>query len=208
MKLTIGIENFNEILNKGYSLDVIFLLKCIYENNDISALVTESTKISNLYATLKRKALISEEEDKLTTIGQELLVFTESKTLKRIPKKKIENTDFNLWWSSFPGTDTFTYKNVTFSGCRSLRQNKEECRLKFDKILLEGEYTASQLIKALEYDVLAKKEQSVKTKANKLSYMQNSLTYLNQRGYENFIELITSGNKIEESQTMLTGTDI
>jgi hypothetical protein len=47
--------------------------------------------------------------------------------------------------------------------------------------------------------VLQKKESSLKNSTNKLTYMQNSLTYLNQRSFEPFIELIKEGNKVEET---------
>ena len=96
---------------------------------------------------------------------------------------------------------------MTFTGSRTLRNSKDDCRLKFDKILLEGEYTPEQLIEALSFDVLQKKEASVKEKTNKLKYMQNSLTYLNQRSYEPFIELIQEGAVIKETQ-QIGGTDI
>jgi hypothetical protein len=86
--------------------------------------------------------------------------------------------------------------------------NRDECRLAFDKILIEGEYPASTLINALLYDVTQKKEMSVKTGNNKLSYMQNSLTYLNQRSYEPFIELMNEGVVIQESNNVQYGTDI
>jgi len=49
---------------------------------------------------------------------------------------------------------------------------------------------------------------SVKTGNNKLSYMQNSLTYLNQRSYEPFIELMNEGVVIQESNNVQYGTDI
>ena len=52
------------------------------------------------------------------------------------------------------------------------------------------------------------KENSVKAKANKLTYMQNSLSYLNQRAFEPFIELIKEGNKIEEASEQFKGFDI
>jgi len=56
--------------------------------------------------------------------------------------------------------------------------------------------------------VLQKKENSVKTDANKLSFMQNSLTYLNQRTFDPFIELIKEGHKIVETPQQLNSTDI
>lgn len=149
-------------------------------------------KIANLRQGLIRKGLITEEEE-LTVNGTQLLEFVESKGEKKYVKRKPATAEFDKWWKTFPGTDIFTHKNRKFSGNRSLRTGKEECRLKFDKILIEGEYTAEQLIAALEYDVLSKKEASVTEGTNKLKYMQNSLTYLNQRSYEPFIELIQEG---------------
>jgi len=174
---------------------------------DIADMLNGSIKISNIYQSLVRKGLITDDGSELTLIGKDLLEFIETPMVNKFVKKKVDTLEFEQWWKAFPGTDTFTHKDRTFSGSRSLRQNKEGCKLKFDKILLEGEYTAEDLIKALEYDVLQKKENSIKQKANKLTYMQNSLTYLNQRSFEPFIELIKQGRQISEAQET-GGTDI
>jgi len=158
-------------------------------------------KIAALLSGLIRKGLISEHDEKITLLGKELLSFIDSKEEKKIVKQKPATTEFNDWWLTYPGTDTFTHNGKSFSGSRTLRQNKDECRLKYDKILLEGEYTSSQLIEALKFDVLQKKEASLKDNTNKLTYMQNSLTYLNQRSYEAFIELINEGITIKETKS-------
>jgi len=142
----------------------------------------------------------------LTTIGVELLVFLDSKEETKLVKRKSATSDFELWYKTFPGTDTFTHKGKTFTGSRNLRQNPADCRIKFDKILIEGEYTTKELIEALKFDVLQKKEASVQENTNKLKYMQNSLTYLNQRSYEPYIELIKEGIQIKETQS--NGTDV
>lgn len=204
MTLKITPYHFEELIKKGYSLDVIYLLKLIEQQIDVEALCKESVKISALYQTLMRKGLISTAGDKLTTEGIELLKFIESSEETKIIKRKPANKEFEEWWKTYPGTDTFTHKDRKFTGARSLRQNKEECKLKFDKILLEGEYTASQLIQALEFDVLQKKENSLKTGVNRLTYMQSSITYLNQRSYESFIELLKETPKTDFSEP--TGT--
>ena len=81
-----------------------------------------------------------------------------------------------------------------------MRVKKDDCKLKLKKILDEGEYTTDELVAALEYEVLQKKENSVKAGENKLKYMQNSLTYLNQRTFEPFIELIREGANIPAEQ--------
>jgi hypothetical protein len=89
-----------------------------------------------------------------------------------------------------------------------MRVKKDDCKAKLNAILQEGEYTIEELIAALKYEVLQKKENSYASKINKLCYMQNSLTYLNQRSFEPFIELIREGKTIEEKPIIKGGTDI
>lgn len=208
MKLTIHPEKFLEIIKKSYSLDIIYLLKLIEQNYDVSDLCKKNVKINVLYNTLIRKGLITETEGKLTILGTELLEFIESKSSTKFKKKKFENDGFDSWWETYPGTDKFEHKRKSFPATRALRANKDECRAKFNKILLEGDYTSEQLIEALKYDVQSKKDNSVSTGANKLSFMQNSLTYLNQRTFEPFIEIIKEGKVIENNDYYAGSTDI
>lgn len=206
MNLEINLHHFEELIKKGYSLDIIFLLLLIEKNIDITEMFNNSAKISAIYQSLVRKGLITDHDEKLTIMGKELISFIKTKGEEKIVKKKTSLTEFETWWKTFPGTDTFTHKGRKFTGSRSLRQNKEDCKVKFNKILLEGDYTAKQLTDALQYDVEQKKEASIKQGTNKLTYMQNSLTYLNQRSYEPFIELINEGTEIEHVPQ--SGTDI
>lgn len=166
-------------------------------------------KIASLYQGLIRKGLITS-TDELTVNGTELLAFLETKgeSGKKFIKKKPATAEFEQWYKTFPGTDTFTHRGRTFTGSRSLRHSKDDCRMKFEKILLEGEYTATELIEALKYDVLQKKEASVSENTNKLKYMQNSLTYLNQRSYESFIELIKEKGSSDIELAPSGSTDI
>ena len=55
---------------------------------------------------------------------------------------------------------------------------------------------------------MQKKENSLKTGVNKMTFMQNSLTYLNQSTFEPYIELIKEGQKIQEAPQTFKGTDI
>ncbi|HQJ73560.1 MAG TPA: hypothetical protein PLW74_01615 [Candidatus Dojkabacteria bacterium] len=206
MKLKIAPSNFIELVKKQYSLDNIYMLKMIDEGIDLEEVCKESARFNSLYTSLERKGLVS--GGKVTMIGKELIVFTESESADKIVKRKPATSEFAMWWAAYPGTDTFEHKGRKFIGSRSLRQNKDECRLKFDKILIEGEYSVGELIAALEYDVLMKKENSVKTGNNKLSYMQNSLTYLNQRSFESFIELIRAGKAEKEEKQIGNAIDI
>ena len=206
MILKLTPHHYEELIKKSYSLDHIYLLKLIEQKVDIIEICKNSLKIAAIYQGLLRKGLITD-QDKLTLTGKDLLDFLETDEETKIVKKKIVSKDFDEWWKTYPGTDTFIHKNKKFTGSRSLRQNKEACRLKFNKIIDEGEYTVSQLIEALSYDVNQKKQNSIATGTNKLTYMQNSLTYLNQCSYEPFIELINEGlfNKPTNSDY---GTDI
>jgi hypothetical protein len=209
MKLNVTPQQFEELIKKGYNLDVIFLLKLIDEQYDVSPLCEGSMKIASVYQTLIRKALITKDDEKITTLGKDLLEFMDAKSTGRLIKRKPATTDFEEWWKAYPGTDSFEYKGKKFTGTRAIRKGKDECRLKFDKILLEGEYTAVQLIAALNYELLQKKESSVSTNSNRMTFMQNSVTYLNQRAFEAYIELINDGAKVDIAPQKPTGgTDI
>ena len=208
MKLNVNPQQFEELIRKGYNIDVIFLLKLIDEQYDVSPLCDGSMKIGSVYHSLIRKGLITT-DDRLTTAGRDLLQFMNTKGGARIIKKRPATTDFEEWWKTYPGTDSFEYKGKSFKGTRSLRLYKDDCRLKFDKIILEGEYTAQQLIAALNYEILQKKEASVATNSNRLTFMQGSVVYLNQRTFEPFIELINDGATIDVAPQKPTGgTDI
>lgn len=208
MNLNLHTSHFKQIIENGYSLDMVFLLKLAEEEECLESFCNGSPKLEALYQGIYRKGLISV-EDKLTLTGKSVLEFltTAEETTKFVKKRKTSD-DFELWWKAYPGTDTFTHKKQNFTGTRSMRAKKDDCKAKLNSILAEGEYTIKEMIAALEYEVMQKKENSYKTKTNKLSYMQNSLTYLNQRTFEPFIELVREGKKIVEAPIITGGTDI
>lgn len=207
MNLTLTFSHFKELTKAGYSLDMLCFIRLIEEGNDPDEMCADDAKMKMLYQTVRRKGLLSE-TNKITIIGKQVLSFLDEKVEVKIPKKKKNDTGFDAWWNTYPGTDTFTYKTVPFAGTRSMRVKKEDCKVKFNNILAEGEYTAGELIAALQYEVLQKKENSLKTKVNRLTFMQNSLTYLNQRSFEPFIELVREGKTIKESPEPVKGMDI
>lgn len=196
MKLNITPQHFLEIIKKGFDLNQIFLLRYINGNIDLSSLYTESVKIDIMRATLERKGLLTE-EGKITTIGQELLLFMETKIAGKIVRKKVDDSLFAQFWENYPKTDTLVFPNKRFNGCRTLRQNESACRLKFDEYILNGIYTGEEIVEALKYDVTNKKEMSLKTNTNKLTYMQNSLSYLNQKTFDSYIGINESISKEE-----------
>ena len=209
MRLNISAHQFEELIKRGHNLDVIFLLKLVDEQYDVSPLCEKSMKIASVYQSLIRKGLITKDDEKITVLGRDLLVFMDTKIDTKIIRRKPATTDFEEWWKTYPGTDSFEYKGKSFKGTRALRLHKDDCRLKFDKILLEGDYTAEQLIAALNFEVNQKKEISITENSNRLKFMQGSSVYLNQRAFEPFIELINDGATITEAKLKPTGgTDI
>ena len=181
MKLHITPQQFEELIKKSYSLDIIYLLKLIEAEYDVEPLYENSMRLSAIYQSLRRKGLIAEDENRLTTTGKDLLAFVgEDKTQKKFVKRKPHATLFEEWWKTYPGTDTFSYNGKKFRGTRALRKDKQACKIKFDAILNEGDYTAQQLIGALKFEIEQKVLESMRRGTNRLTYMQNSLTYLNQ----------------------------
>ena len=207
MNLNIQISHFEQLLKNGYSLDMLFLLKLAEEGECLESLCNGSPKLEALYQGIYRKGLITV-EDKLTLTGKSLLEFTTTEESTTFVRKKKTNDAFDLWWKAYPGTDTFKINGKSFTGTRSLRAKKDECKIKLDKILDEGEYTIKELLEALEFEVNQKVNNSIKTGVNKMSFMQNSLTYLNQRTFEPFIELIREGHKQEIDTPISGSTDI
>lgn len=182
----IDVEKFKELRSRGLSLDLIFIL----ENWEDCR---KEESIKPLLLTLDRKGYTL--GGLVTQSGKELL---ESLTSKKIKTKKFPKfeDEFDRWWKIYPGTTEFTYRGRTFTGSRALRVKKEECKTKFESILSKGT-TGEEMLMALEKEIEQKKNESLKTGQNKLNFMQNTLTYLNQRTFEPYIELIkeSSNNK-------------
>lgn len=201
MKFNVTPSHFEQLLKQSYSLDHIFLLKLVEANIDIQPLTDGSMKIAGLYQSLVRKGLVSDVTQEITQIGRELLTFADTEVKEPMKKLKQKSSDFETWWNAFPATDNFEHRNKKFSGSRGLKRSREDCRIKFNKILAEGEYTAQLITDATALDVFLKKEASVKNNENRLSFIQNSLTYLTQRSFEPFIEMIKTGMEIPNAQT-------
>jgi hypothetical protein len=188
MKLDLTADHYIELIKKSYSLDQIYLLNLISEEFDVSPLIEESKKVKAIYSSLIRKGMISEDE-KLTTLGLDLIEFVSKKTNKKFIKKKAERSDFDDWWDVYPTTDHFVMGTKTFKGTRALRINTEKCRLVFNQIINEGKYTKDDLIRALEYEIKMRKSNSLRKNSNELSWMKSSEPYLNQKAFDAFVKL-------------------
>lgn len=208
MNLKLTLFHFKELQRLGFTLDMIFLLKLSDDNVDLGKVCIGNAKLEIILQGILRKGLITPQY-KITLMGRNLINFlNEEAPQEKLAKVKTHADDFERWWKAYPGTDTFTHNGVKFQGTRAFRAKKEDCQVKFNSILNEGDYTADDMIAAIEFDVLQKKENSFKTKTNRLTFLQNTLTYLNQRTFEPFIELIKEGHKVEISKPISKGTDI
>lgn len=210
MKFKITVSHFEYLIKNSYSLDHIYLLKLVEANIDIQSMIDGSMKIAGLYQSLVRKGLVSVSTQEITQAGREILAYVDSEVKEPMKKRRQSSSDFDKWWSAFPSTDNFEYKNKKFLGSRALKRSRDECRIKFNKIIAEGDHTVGQIIDATLLDVFLKKEASVRQGENKLSYLQNSLTYLNQRSFEPFIDMIKTGidPRKMHTDTKTGGTDI
>jgi len=198
MKIDIPTSKQGELYQKGYDLGIVAFLEALKYSKDIP----DQANFSKIEAKCVRKGLIS--GNKLTKVGLELLEFLDKPEIEKFEKKKLNEDVFTIWWEAYPKLDSFTYRGRSFKGSRALRLKKEDCKIKLKAILDEGEYSIEDLVRALNYEVTQKIEKSYKEGKNILSFMQNSLTYLTQRTYENFIEI----SKIQEKNESYEGINI
>lgn len=186
----VTIEGFKDLQEAGLDMNTLFILECFSEGTDITKHI-QSSKIEAWKQNLIRNDYISDGFI-LTKKGTEVL---SSLKRGRLPaqeakiKEQEAKSAFDIWWAAYPPTDNFIHEGKRFSGSRGFRVKKDECKKKFLKIVESGEHTAEEMVEALKVEVSMKKEASIRDGANKLSYMNNSLTYLNQCVYENFIDI-------------------
>lgn len=184
-------NKWTELFKKGLSLDIIYILELI-EKDEFNN--SSSPKVSVLLKTIQRKGLLTS-DNKLTLEGKILLDFVKSPSLTVYKKEKTKDDPFDKWWKAYPSTDSFDHGGRKFAGSRALKAKKDDCKTKLNAILNEGEYTIDDLVGALELEIDLKKAASLKEGKNKLSFMQNSMTYLNQRTFDAFVDLYKSGTK-------------
>lgn len=191
---------FQELLKASLTLDQLFYLECVKHKVDLKEVVTRDRLLS-WKQSLIRKGFLTEDGE-VSVLGAALLEAVGSgNPFKGALEEKIvvNEKDFEAWWAAFPSSDIFEYKGRKFSGSRSLKYAKKDCKVVFDKIINEGGTTGADLIRCIEYEVLMKKEESVKNNENKMKFMKSAMSYLNSRQYEGFLE--TSKNPISIQQS-------
>lgn len=193
-------EGFLELQKAGLNLDQLFYLETISHGLEIKELVTKD-KIMTWRQSLLRRGLITEDGE-VTVEGKIVLEAVGSgEPFKGSLEKKsdTEEVAFEKWWTMYPSSDAFEHKGRKFEGVRGLKRLKNKCKDLFIGILNEGKYTAGDLYRVLEHEILLKKDASVKSWKNEMKYMVNTHSYLYQRGFEGLME--ASKTTLSPSQT-------
>lgn len=198
--MNITLEKYIKILDAGYSLDILYILKLIKEKVDISQEILHP-KLGAIHQMLLRKGLATDEW-KVTMDGDTLLDYLEEdgEKLKEIVKK-VKTEGFDKWWLTYCPTNHFVYKNKVFSGTQSKRIKKDDCKKLFQKIVNEG-ISAEDIIGATEYHFQVAKDLSFKHGKNEISFIGNSFRYLNERMFAPYIDMYKS--KIKTTETALS----
>lgn len=191
--MNITLEKYIKVLDAGYSLDILYLLKLLKEGVNISKEILHP-KIGAIHQMLLRKALATE-ENKITVDGEDLLAYLEEdgEKVKEIVKR-VKAEGFDKWWTTYPATNMFLYKGKTFPGTQSKRIKKDDCKKLFQKIVNEG-IPSEDIIGATEYHFQVAKDLSWKEGKNQISYIGNSERYLREKMFEPFIELYKNKTK-------------
>lgn len=173
----------------GISLSHVEFLRCMEENVEYlpgkHKLINDLVKLGYVYnwgVTDKGAELLGEVDN----WDDEELVF--------VPKKEevVEySKEFLEFWGLFPSIDSFEYAGQTFNGVRNLKTKKKECSVLYEEIIKEVPHEV--LIKCLNYEIEARKDMSVVRKANQLTFMNNTHTWLYNRKFEPYIRLSASG---------------
>ena len=122
----------------------------------------------------------------VTDFGKEIYeTFQKVNDNVKLTKKKVKVIDeeFEEWWKNYPTTPN----HGAFVSTRNLRNKKDECQKLFRDILNENKYHLSDMIRAVNLEVIARKADSIRTSKNEMNYMKGTESYLNSRQFEVYI---------------------
>lgn len=217
--LNVSTSVVERLMKERLTIDHLLILECLYnEDYDMLDRYDKSFTLEralNNYQNLERKELIVPSDDavyyRISLMGREFYEEVIALSMGNTPVpsviKSTRDKCFDEFWDAYPSTGNWTSDDGRkFMSSRSLRTGtKDNNRKLYNKILNEGRYTHREVIACLKYEVDAKKSQSLTTGVNHLQYMQGSLTWLNQRTFENFINEVRAGNSIEKTSSYDVG---
>lgn len=204
----LSLDQVNICLEEKLDLNLLYLLESYDREIDLSK-YAENPKFDGWKQTLIRKSLINE-NGKVLNAGKMVLELIHKQMSRKAEKltKNVsdEETAFDRWWKTYPGTDNFVINSKYFKGSRSFRVEKDACRLLYNRILNSGEYTETELLEAIKLEVENRKDESYRTGENKLKYLKNTGAYLRQYAFDAYVELIRKGFKAQD-QSKTNQTD-
>ncbi len=204
-----------KIINIGLSFDEFLALYKLYSFKYNVTKIDYNSDLLNTYLSLESKGLIKIITDEKGVMhfhirekGKVLIEEFNEKPIKEQPlqqikeENKITNKDkFEEFWSLFPNSD----EHGIFKKTRLLKAGKENCRRKYTEYLTRGD-NHDDIIKALKYEIKLRRD--VNNGQNKLTYMKNSLTWLNQREFEIILETMDEEQNDNNSSDDWTSNSI
>lgn len=204
----------DKIESTGLTFDEFLALYKLYSNEYNSRKISYSSDMLNSYLELEGKGLIkiiTNENGALTFYMREkgkLLIedFNENPATVQPPQQieqKLTNNNhkFEEFWLTFPNSD----EHGIFKKSRILKAGKDNCKRKYLEYLSKG-VEHNDILKALKYEIKLRKD--VHNGQNKMTYMKNSLTWLNQREFDIILETMEEDNNSNNSSDDWTSNSI
>ena len=186
----------DKIESTGLTFDEFLSLYKVYSSENNIRKIQYNSDMLNSYLEIEGKSLIkiiTNNNGALTFYMREkgnvlIKQFNENPETSKLPQtdKPIINNNhkFEEFWLTFPNSD----EHGIFKKTRILKAGKDNCKRKYIEYLNQG-VEHSDIIKALKYEIKLRKD--VNNGQNKMTYMKNSLTWLNQKEYEIILETMS-----------------
>lgn len=185
-------ELIEKIESLGISFDEFLILYKMYSYENNVRDIPYSSDMINTYLELESKNLIriiENENGALTFFLREngtVMIDsfldkpdTTNKTVKTPIKDK--NHMFEEFWLTFPSSDEHSIYKKT----RILKAGKDACKRKYIDYIKAGA-DHNDIIKALKYEIKLRRDSN--NGQNKMTFMKNSLTWLNSKEFEIILE--------------------
>lgn len=195
----------DKIESTGLTFDEFLSLYKVYSSETNTRKIQYNSDMLNSYLEIEGKGLIkiiTNDNGALTfymrEAGNILIKEFNEKPETSQPQQPIEkkltnnNHKFEEFWLTFPNSD----EHGIFKKTRILKAGKDNCKRKYIEYLTKGiEHT--DIIKALKYEIKLRKD--VNNGQNKMTYMKNSLTWLNSKEFEIILETMDEDNNNNSS---------
>lgn len=190
----------DKIESTGLTFDEFLSLYKVYSSENNTRKIQYNSDMLNSYLEIEGKGLIkiiTNDNGALTFYMREagnILIkqFNENPETSQPPQQieqKLTNNNhkFEEFWLTFPNSD----EHGIFKKTRILKAGKDNCKRKYIEYLTRG-IEHSNILKALKYEIKLRKD--VNNGQNKMTFMKNSLTWLNQKEFEIILETMDEEN--------------